>query len=148
MTHHRDTLRRDISGIYIRDILPQDGGKRRPTCIEDCNDDTRLKWLDDQTVECLANTAGHLNDVFDCLWNNVLTEYERNDLLRANYGRKPHCDTSEDKDTAVRRIDAFCRLLRYICECRCICAEGSEAALKDTTDNQPNELNQPNEQPT
>lgn len=36
--------RRNISGIYIFDKFPDDE-KRQPTCIEDCQQETRRAWL-------------------------------------------------------------------------------------------------------
>lgn len=36
--------RRNISGIYIFDQFPDDE-KRQPTCIEDCQQETRRAWL-------------------------------------------------------------------------------------------------------
>lgn len=41
---NKDTRRRNISGIFIFDTLPQDN-RRKPTCIEDCSEQTRVKWL-------------------------------------------------------------------------------------------------------
>ena len=46
--------RRNLSGIYIFDTLPGDA-KRQPTCIEDCNEATRLEWLHSLSVEALQN---------------------------------------------------------------------------------------------
>lgn len=36
--------RRNISGIYIFDKFPDDE-KRQPTCIEDCQQETRRRWI-------------------------------------------------------------------------------------------------------
>lgn len=36
--------RRNISGIYIFDKFPNED-KRQPTCIEDCQQETRRKWI-------------------------------------------------------------------------------------------------------
>lgn len=51
--------RYNISGIYIFDKF--DGEERRkPTCIEDCNDDTRQEWLESLDKVALIDTINHL----------------------------------------------------------------------------------------
>ena len=39
-----ENKRRNLSGIYIFDKFPEDE-RRFPTCIEDCQEETRKKWL-------------------------------------------------------------------------------------------------------
>ena len=47
--------RRGLSGMYIFDKFPEDE-KREPTCIEDCQKETREKYLKEQDKEFLINT--------------------------------------------------------------------------------------------
>ena len=49
----------NLSGIYIFDKLEGDE-KRLPTCIEDCNKETRIEWLESLEKEALINTIDHL----------------------------------------------------------------------------------------
>ena len=55
--------RRNLSGIYIFDTFPGEQ-KRRPTCIEDCQQETRRKWCMAQTQDCLRDTIKHLAHTF------------------------------------------------------------------------------------
>lgn len=47
--------RRGMSGIYIFDKFPFED-KRKPTCLEDCQEETRKKYLEGQDEEFLINT--------------------------------------------------------------------------------------------
>lgn len=51
--------RNNLSGIYIFDKFPEED-KRQPTCIEDCQEETRRKWLESLTKEQLINTVEQL----------------------------------------------------------------------------------------
>ena len=55
--------RRDLSGIYIFDTFPGEE-RRQPTCIEDCQQETRRKWCMAQTQDCLRDTIKHLSHTF------------------------------------------------------------------------------------
>ena len=48
-----------ISGIYIFDKFPGEE-KRQPTCIEDCQPETRQKWFESLETEALIRTLHHL----------------------------------------------------------------------------------------
>lgn len=54
--------RRNLSGIYLFDKLEGEE-KKIPTCLEDCNEETRNKWLDSLEKEALINTVKHLCSV-------------------------------------------------------------------------------------
>ena len=54
-----ENKRRNLSGIYIFDKFPEDE-KRQPTCIEDCQEGTRKKWLETLSREALINTIEYL----------------------------------------------------------------------------------------
>lgn len=56
--------RRNISGIYIFDQFPDDE-KRQPTCIEDCQQETRRAWLMKRQDKVYAKQAiTMINDAF------------------------------------------------------------------------------------
>lgn len=117
--------RRDLSGIYIFDTLPQDE-RRKPTCLEDCTEKKRLEWLDAQEPACLAHVVRHLNETFSRIWDELRPE-ERN-IIRNAYACMPHCDTSLYKRSTINNINQFCKLIRYIAEHTGLCASTSEAA--------------------
>lgn len=54
--------RRNLSGIFIFDKFPEDE-RREPTCIEDCQEETRKQWLESLEKEALVNTIEHLCEV-------------------------------------------------------------------------------------
>lgn len=54
-----ENKRRNLSGIYIFDKFPEDE-KRQPTCLEDCQEETRKKWLETLEKEALINCVEHL----------------------------------------------------------------------------------------
>lgn len=53
--------RYNLSGIYIFDQFEGEE-RRQPTCIEDCNDATRQKWLESNDKEALIGIVNHLCD--------------------------------------------------------------------------------------
>ena len=55
--------RRDLSGIYIFDTFPGEE-RRQPTCIEDCQQETRRKWCMAQTQDSLRDIIKHLAHTF------------------------------------------------------------------------------------
>lgn len=50
-----------LSGIYIFDRFPGEE-RRQPTCIEDCQEETRTQWLEGLEKEALVNTVNLLCD--------------------------------------------------------------------------------------
>ena len=65
--------RRDLSGIYIFDTFPGEE-KRQPTCIEDCQQETRRKWCIAQTQDCLRDTIKHLAQTFKDTTDYLVSE--------------------------------------------------------------------------
>ena len=122
------TIRRNISGVLILTSLPHDGGKRYPTCIEDCSESTRLQWLHDLELDTLKDIANHLTNRFDRLWD-ILSEKEQDAILNT-CGGKPYCEVTFHKYAQIHHINQFCKLLRHVADCAGIAADGSEAAGK------------------
>ena len=65
-----ENKRRGLSGIYIFDKFSEDE-KRQPTCLEDCQEETRKKWLDslerdalNNVIERLCETLRNISDQF------------------------------------------------------------------------------------
>lgn len=65
--------RRDLSGIYIFDTFPGEK-KRQPTCIEDCQQETRRKWCMAQTQDCLRETISILAKTFKAMTDYLVSE--------------------------------------------------------------------------
>lgn len=68
-----NVARRNLSGIYIFDVLPGDE-RRKPTCFEDCTEEKQQEWLDSLTPEALKNlsiqlakTLRTIGDQFDIM---------------------------------------------------------------------------------
>lgn len=63
-----ENKRRNLSGIYIFDKFPEDE-RRKPTCIEDCQEETRKKWLEtlekEALINCIEQLCGTLRAVSD-----------------------------------------------------------------------------------
>jgi hypothetical protein len=69
-------MRRNISGIFIFDMLPGDT-KRKPTCFEDCTEAKQDEWLESLSIEALralskslAKTLREMSDHFDVMVGN------------------------------------------------------------------------------
>jgi hypothetical protein len=65
--------RRNLSGIYIFDVLPGDE-RRKPTCFEDCTEEKQDEWLESLSPESvkslskkLAKTLRTIGDQFDIM---------------------------------------------------------------------------------
>lgn len=65
--------RRNLSGIYIFDVLPGDE-RRKPTCFEDCTEEKQDEWLESLSPEAvkslskqLAKTLRTIGDQFDIM---------------------------------------------------------------------------------
>ena len=74
--------RRDLSGIYIFDTFPGEE-KRRPTCLEDCQPETRKEWLEQLEkpaligcIETLCETLRTISDQFGIIAAPLLPEGE------------------------------------------------------------------------
>lgn len=108
--------RYSVSGIYIFDKFP-DEEERQPTCIEDCQEETRLKWLNSLDAEALKRTF------------NIIIEAIRhiNDLAFEGVEDKPDVDTllsdsikvvasSEDTIKLVKAVNLVCKQLHEIAD--------------------------------
>ena len=76
--------RRDLSGIYIFDKFPNEE-RRKPTYVEDCQQETRRKWCMSkdkdylrETIKMLADSLKELADYL--LQEDVIEEKTRNDI--------------------------------------------------------------------
>lgn len=65
--------RYNISGIYIFDKFPEEE-RKQPTCIEDCQEETRTQWLESLEKEALINTVNILCDTLHQFTDNLVSQ--------------------------------------------------------------------------
>lgn len=68
-----------LSGIFIFDTFEGED-KRQPTCIEDCREETRKRWLKSLEREALDNTLSHIFNTYKEI-SKALTDEEMVDLI-------------------------------------------------------------------
>lgn len=114
-------LRRNLSGIFIPDILPHDKGESHPTCIEDCTQVTRLAWLRSQSLDRLKQYAEDLSatlqKVFDLMKPEEIGEHPV-----AN----PVDPGTDSKESWVTAIDDYAVLLHQFAWAAGVSNQGSE----------------------
>lgn len=119
-TNKTNPARRNLSGIYIFDTLPGDD-KRQPTCIEDCNEETRWEWLHSLSVEALQNCLdviyGDIERIFsDRSLGIIFGEDEDEDTARRDDYirdiRRRHDDAVPDPYS----VNQACALLRRLAD--------------------------------
>lgn len=69
----KELKRRDLSGIYIFDKFQTDE-RRKPTCVEDCAQNTRRKWCMSKNEEYLRNVVRMECETFKDLCDYLLKE--------------------------------------------------------------------------
>jgi len=55
----QDTKRRNLSGIFLFEKF-EDDKKAKPTCFEDCTEETQDKWLEELDPKAIINLAKQL----------------------------------------------------------------------------------------
>lgn len=68
-----------LSRIFIFDTFEGED-KRQPTCIEDCREETRKRWLKSLEREALDNTLSHIFNTYKEI-SKALTDEEMIDLI-------------------------------------------------------------------
>ena len=69
----KELKRRDLSGIFVFDTFPGEE-RRQPTCIEDCQQETRRKWCMSKTPDDLRDAIKLLADTFKDICNYLVDE--------------------------------------------------------------------------
>jgi len=77
----KELKRRDLSGIYIYDTFPTDK-RRKPTCIEDCQQETRREWCMAHIPDYLREAIKSLADTLKEIINYLVDEGCADDELR------------------------------------------------------------------
>ena len=108
----QELKRRDLSGIFIFDTFPGEE-RRKPTCIEDCQQETRRNWCMQKTPDYLRETINMLAGTFKDICNYLVkegcvTDEQRKeffDMIDNNVERsKWNCGLHELAD----QVDFFC----------------------------------------
>lgn len=118
----KELKRRDLSGIYIFDTFPGES-HRQPTCIEDCQYETRRQLLLTKSTEWQRDCIIKLAETFKGMCNYLVTEHcvsdeQRTEMFemidrnveRAKWNWAPH--------EMVSQVEFFCEkvtLLADIC---------------------------------
>lgn len=110
--------RYDVSGIYIFDKFP-DEEKRQPTCIEDCQEETRVKWLNSLDIEALHKTGDLIMDSLQKLIDLASEENEKISIIDVYNDVNPavlEFRHSKYKDKAVYAVNDMCGFLHRLAE--------------------------------
>ena len=108
----KELKRRDLSGIFIFDTFPGES-HRRPTCIEDCQTETRRRLLLTKSTEWQRDCIVKLAVTFKDLCNYLVTEHCVSDEQRTEFFKMIDRNVERSKyNWAVHeladQVDFFC----------------------------------------
>ena len=107
--------RYDISGIYIFDKFP-DEEKKQPTCIEDCQEETRVKWLDSLDIEALHRTADMIQESLQNLLDLGTEDDDKISVHEIIGSSVIDCIDSKDKSKVIYAINEMCIYLHKLAD--------------------------------
>ena len=107
--------RYDISGIYIFDKFP-DEEKKQPTCIEDCQEETRVKWLDSLDMEALHRTADMIQESLQNLLDLGTEDDDKISVHEIIDSSVIDCADSKDKSKVIYAINEMCIYLHKLAD--------------------------------
>ena len=112
--------RRDLSGLYIFDTFPGEE-KRKPTCIEDCQEQTRKEWCLSKGEEYLHNTIAHLVKTFKELTEYLvsegcLTEEQRAKFIGMADRNEEASETTPTPLALSAYVDFFCEKITTLAD--------------------------------
>lgn len=113
--------RRNISGIYIFDKFP-DEEKRQPTCIEDCQQETRRAWLMRRGDTDYAKQA--ITMVYDAFID--LCDYLHKEGCIKDKWHKDFTEMADKKKKETKynwALHELASLLDVACDKLCLCAD-------------------------
>lgn len=115
-----ELIRRNISGIYIFDKFP-DEDKRQPTCIEDCQQETRRKWCMGVDETALRNTIEKLAESFKELCNFLVDEKCVSTGTRDEFFEMIDRNVKKSKwkwakNELADQVDFFCEKIRLLAD--------------------------------
>ena len=116
--------RRNLSGIYIFDKFPDDG-KRQPTCIEDCQQETRDAWLEKLDLTALNDTLKHLTKVLCDIYYTVIDEVDLHAEKKIYHLKRNQAIViaKNDRNETLKMIKFVCGRIVFFADTYCIQAE-------------------------
>lgn len=115
-----ELIRRNISGIYIFDKFP-DEDERQPTCIEDCQQETRRKWCMGVDDTALRDTIEKLASAFKELCNFLVDEKCVSTGTRDEFFEMIDWNVKKSKWKCAKhkladQVDFFCEKIRLLAD--------------------------------
>ena len=112
--------RRDLSCIYIFDTFPGEK-QRQPTCIEDCQQETRRKWCMAQNQEWLRNTIQFLAQTFKettdyLVEQKCVTEEQRKEMFAMIDRNVKRSKWNWAVHELADQVDFFCEKIRLLAD--------------------------------
>lgn len=112
--------RRNLSGIYIFDTFPGED-KHQPTCLEDCQQETRREWCLAQTQDNLRLTIEYLARTFKELVDYLVDEKVVNDEQRKKlFAMIDRNMKNSEQDWTLReladQVDFFCEKVTMLAD--------------------------------
>ena len=124
-------MRRGISGIYIFDKFPDDE-RRQPTCIEDCQQETRRAWLMKRNNKAYAKQA--ITMIYDAFLE--LCDFLRSEVCLDDKDFKAFADMAEHAKNYAKynwalhelatHLDVACDKLTMLADAFRVKREGEE----------------------
>lgn len=115
-----DLKRRDLSGIFIFDTFPGEE-KRQPTCVEDCQQETRRNWCMSKTPDYLREAinllAGTFKDITNYLVNEkCVTAEQRTGLFEMIDRNVEQSKYNWALHELADQVDFFCEKIRLLAD--------------------------------
>lgn len=112
--------RRDLSDIYIFDKFPTDK-KRKPTCIEDCQQETRRTWCLSKDKDYLRSAISMLADSFNDVCEYLESEKCLTAVQHAQLEAKIADQVKISKmnwslEELAEQVDTICRQLTMLAD--------------------------------
>ena len=112
--------RRDLSGIFIFDTFPNEV-ERQPTCLEDCQQETRRAWCMTKTPDYLRGTITLLADTFKEITNYLVKEHCVTKLQREELFEMIDRNVERSKlnwalHEMADQVDFFCKKIRLLAD--------------------------------
>ena len=115
-----DLKRRDLSGIFIFDTFPGEV-ERQPTCVEDCQQETRRDWCMSKTPdyrrEAINLLAGTFKDITNYLVNEkCVTDEQRTGLFEMIDRNVEQSKYNLALHELADQVDFFCEKIRLLAD--------------------------------
>lgn len=115
-----DLKRRDLSGIFIFDTFPGEE-KRQPTCVEDCQQETRRDWCMSKTPDYLREAINLLAGTFKDITNYLVKEHCVTKLQREKFFEMIDRNVERSKynwalHELADQVDFFCEKIRLLAD--------------------------------